>query len=274
MQDIPSRELIWALGSCCALHGKPFDPQLLLKQHAPPYSSATLITAARALGFQARLLGVAASELVGISTTAILLLEPVEGEPGLGLLVRADANTITWIVGGSNDPTSQPLAEFEARYSGQVFKINMGNAIPKLRGMLTLTGAPNYPQLNAYMLNSALDRQAIAPLWEVKTARMQETAGDPNAGVTEEERAAKAGLSAVADVAYLQSHPNDVNAGNKRIGRRSAGGINGRTPVTTAGARRYESNSCLRTTNKGYRHIGRIDLLVEPANSACWRMEA
>ena len=120
MQDIPSRELIWALGSCCALHGKPFDPQLLLKQHAPPYSSATLITAARALGFQARLLGVAASELVGISTTAILLLEPVEGEPGLGLLVRADANTITWIVGGSNDPTSQPLAEFKARYSGQL----------------------------------------------------------------------------------------------------------------------------------------------------------
>ena len=122
MQDIPSRELIWALGSCCALHGKPFDPQLLLKQHAPPYSSATLITAARALGFQARLLDVVASELVGISTTAILLLEPVEGEPGLGLLVRADANTntITWIVGGSNDPTSQPLAEFKARYSGQL----------------------------------------------------------------------------------------------------------------------------------------------------------
>ena len=117
MQDIPSRELIWALGSCCALHGKPLDPELLLKQHAPLYSSATLITAARALGFQGRLLGVAASKLVGISTTVILLLEPVEVEPGLGLLVRADANTntITWIVGGSNDPISQPAAEFEAR---------------------------------------------------------------------------------------------------------------------------------------------------------------
>ena len=115
MQDIPSMELIWALGSCCALHGKPLDPELLLKQHAPLYSSATLITAARALGFQGRLLGVAASKLVGISTTVILLLEPVEVEPGLGLLVRADANTLTWIVGGSNDPISQPAAEFEAR---------------------------------------------------------------------------------------------------------------------------------------------------------------
>ena len=69
------------------------------------------------------------------------------------------------------------------------------------------------------MLNSALGRQAIAPLWAAKTAKMQETAGDPNAGVTEEERAAKVGLSAAADIAYVQSHPNDVNASNKRIGR-------------------------------------------------------
>ncbi len=120
MQEVQSRELVWALGSCCALHGKPFDPQLLLKQHAPPYSAATLITASRALGFQARSLGVASSELAGISTTAILLLEPVEGQPGLGLLVSADANTITWIAAGSNEPGTQPLAEFEARYSGQI----------------------------------------------------------------------------------------------------------------------------------------------------------
>lgn len=120
MQDIESRELLWALGSCCALHGKPFDPQLLLKQHAPPYSAATLVTASRALGFQARLLGVASSELVGISVTAVLLLDAVEGEPGLGLLVNTDANSITWIAAGSNDPNTQPLAEFEARFSKQV----------------------------------------------------------------------------------------------------------------------------------------------------------
>jgi Ca2+-binding RTX toxin-like protein len=103
--------------------------------------------------------------------------------------------------------------------SGQVFNIDPNSITPELRDMLTLSGAPNYPQLNAYMLNSALDRQAIAPLWEVKTAKMQESAGDPNAGLTEEERAAKAGLGAALNTAYAQSHPNDVNASNKRIGR-------------------------------------------------------
>ena len=101
---------------------------------------ATLITAARALGFQARLLGVASSELASISTTAILLLEPVEGEPGLGLLVRADANTITWIAGGSNDPTSQPVAEFEARYSGQILL---------LQAQVDAVSDPDQPQAGA-----------------------------------------------------------------------------------------------------------------------------
>jgi len=120
MQDIEPRELLWALGSSCALHGKPFNPQLLLKQHAPPYSAATLVTAARALGFQVRLLGVTSSELIGISITTVLLLDAVEGQPGLGLLVKADAHNISWIAANSNEPNTQPLAEFEARFSGQI----------------------------------------------------------------------------------------------------------------------------------------------------------
>lgn len=104
MQEVQSRELIWAPGSCCALHGKPFDPGLLLGQHAPPYPPATLVTAWRTLGFQARLLGVASSETAGISTIAILFLEPAEGQPGLGFLVSADADPNTWIAAGSNAP--------------------------------------------------------------------------------------------------------------------------------------------------------------------------
>lgn len=44
---------------------------------------------------------------------------------------------------------------------------------------------------------SALTRGAIAPLWEVETAALQTEVGDPMAGLTEEERAARAGLLAV-----------------------------------------------------------------------------
>ncbi len=89
---------------------------------------------------------------------------------------------------------------------------------PELRQMLSIEGAPGFPQLNAYLLNSALQRGAIAPLWEVRTAKMQQLAGDPNAGLSEQERAAKAGLGAAVDSAYAQSHPDDANASNKRVG--------------------------------------------------------
>ncbi len=80
-------------------------------------------------------------------------------------------------------------------------------------------------EFNQAMLMSAYNRQAIAPLWEVKTAKLQGEAGDANAGLTEEERAAKAGLSAALDTAYAASHSADANAQNKRVGSFMAVGL-------------------------------------------------
>lgn len=55
-------------------------------------------------------------------------------------------------------------------------------------------GSPeSYRSLIEGMVYSALSRGAIAPLWEVETARMQTDAGDPKAGLTEEERAGRDG---------------------------------------------------------------------------------
>ena len=68
------------------------------------------------------------------------------------------------------------------------------------------------------MLNSALACQAIGLMWEVQGAKMQGTAGDLNAGLTEEERAAKAGLGAGVDAVYAAPQPNNVNASKKRVG--------------------------------------------------------
>src|SRR5436853_748499 len=47
---ITARDLVWALGSFCALTRLPFEPGLLLQQIAPPYDSDSLVHAARALG--------------------------------------------------------------------------------------------------------------------------------------------------------------------------------------------------------------------------------
>ncbi|MFC5521441.1 NlpC/P60 family protein [Polaromonas jejuensis] len=116
-----------------------------------------------------------------------------------------------------------PFLRFDDQ--GRLFGALPEQMTPEVRAMLYLDGASNVPALTAYMLNSALDRQAIAPMWEVKTARMQQEAGDPNAGLTEEERAAKAGHAAPLDAAYAAAHTNDPQARNKRQGHFMAVGL-------------------------------------------------
>ncbi|OHD90882.1 hypothetical protein [Sulfuricurvum sp. RIFCSPLOWO2_12_FULL_43_24] len=60
-------------------------------------------------------------------------------------------------------------------------------------------GSPeSYQSIGEAIIMSALERQAIAPMWEVQTAKMQTDAGDPKAGLTEEARAGRDGQLAAA----------------------------------------------------------------------------
>lgn len=55
-------------------------------------------------------------------------------------------------------------------------------------------GSPeSYQSIGEAIIRSALSRSAIAPMWEVNTAKMQTDAGDPKAGLTEEARAGRDG---------------------------------------------------------------------------------
>lgn len=116
-------DLVWAMGSCCALHGKPFDAQLLLKQYPPPYSPATFVRAARALGFQASLLSLPLARLSRQTAKVFAMLTPAEGKPAFGLLARLDAATVHWIPAGTHEPQALHIHEFAARYSGQALLV-------------------------------------------------------------------------------------------------------------------------------------------------------
>jgi hypothetical protein len=74
------------------------------------------------------------------------------------------------------------------RYNDDLTPYNANAADPAQRGNILERA-----------IDSALARQAIAPLWEVQTARIRQDLGDPNAGLTEEERSAKLGQSVLAD---------------------------------------------------------------------------
>lgn len=62
----------------------------------------------------------------------------------------------------------------------------------------TQGSAESFISLGEAIVRSSLSRGAIAPMWEVYTAQMQTSAGDPKAGLTEEARAGRDGqLAAV-----------------------------------------------------------------------------
>jgi ATP-binding cassette, subfamily B, bacterial HlyB/CyaB len=121
-ESIPVRDLVWALGSCCALAGKPFDPQLLLQQHPPPYTTATLVAAARALGFNAKPHRASGKDLAA-QRGNILQLRAEEGQPALGILMHVVGDQITWIPAGSREPVTEDLGAFEQRYTGHVVQV-------------------------------------------------------------------------------------------------------------------------------------------------------
>jgi ATP-binding cassette, subfamily B, bacterial HlyB/CyaB len=127
---IEAADLVWALGSLCALNRVPFDADLLLRQFAPPYTTDTLIHAARALGFRVKLKHCAVGEIPAQSLPCLAALrKPQAGDsaaaevPGcvtLSIVSAATAETIQFFEAGSNTPQTLPFAAFSERFAGFV----------------------------------------------------------------------------------------------------------------------------------------------------------
>ena len=119
--------------------------------------------------------------------------------------------------------------------------------------------------LNDAMLRAAYRRGAIAPLWEVQTAKLQGDAGVPDAGLSEEERAAKHGLGAALDTAYAAAHAGDPAAKHKRIGSFMAveldlDGSGSISTHTMAGNAAGAGTITFNWDNQGYqKEVGSID---------------
>ncbi|UCH48979.1 MAG: hypothetical protein JSU95_04050, partial [Betaproteobacteria bacterium] len=79
---VDGADLIWALATISGLHRKPFDAQLLLQQFPPPYSVASLISAAHALGFDTRFGPENLNHInrADLPCLAVLIAEPAELE--------------------------------------------------------------------------------------------------------------------------------------------------------------------------------------------------
>ena len=137
-------DLVWAMGSFCALNRKPFDPELLIQQFPPPYTSDSLINAARGIGLRIKRVDCAGSELSSLSLPCLILLhgetpkpqhdsvaqtelhESAQITPGLppvrpAILVQAHADRMVLFLAGTNSPTTLTIGDFNRQFAGAAY---------------------------------------------------------------------------------------------------------------------------------------------------------
>lgn len=126
---------VWLLGSLCALHRRPFHADLLLKQFPPPYTTDSLIRAAKALGFRIRSQTLTASDLVlAPLPCAVLVARPEPAEASTAdipipplppthvvLLTQATQGHLHGFNAETNTPQAWTLEEFAQLSLGVAF---------------------------------------------------------------------------------------------------------------------------------------------------------
>jgi subfamily B ATP-binding cassette protein HlyB/CyaB len=129
-------DFVWALQTVCAVHRRPFDAQLLLRQFPPPYDEAALVRAARDLGFKTQLRAVSPQELdrlpmpllvemhdAGAPSADALVAESITGITPLafklGVVVAVSSDQVVWLPANSQEPLTAPRTEFSPTLSGQ-----------------------------------------------------------------------------------------------------------------------------------------------------------
>lgn len=129
----------WVVQAICALHRKPFSAELAQQQLAAPYTTDSLLSAAKAYGFDAALRKTKAEKLHKESFPLIAWLEPrpttapdaaensEEGNPKEqatpALILQADAANVLILEPGDTAPATIPITDFHSRYVGHITRI-------------------------------------------------------------------------------------------------------------------------------------------------------
>lgn len=140
-------DVVWAMGSFCAINRKPFDSELLIKQFPPPYSADFFIHAARALGFKIKRIECDSQTVGSLTLPCLVILQELQadhseqttgehsdsspessvsdGQHRPAIVVQTNNNGVVLFEAGTNSPKSLTYAEFTARYSGTVFQLTL-----------------------------------------------------------------------------------------------------------------------------------------------------
>jgi subfamily B ATP-binding cassette protein HlyB/CyaB len=149
-------DVVWAMGSFCALNRKPFDAELLAKQFPPPYTSDSFIHTARALGFRIKRHDCDSTTLASYNFPFLIVMneaEPIpqqdagivnlQAVPHVGtaasetldetipiprrfhpaIVVQVTAESVTLFEVGTNTPKVMLHEELATRFAGAAFQL-------------------------------------------------------------------------------------------------------------------------------------------------------
>lgn len=133
-QVLPAKEWLWALGSLCALHGRPFDAALMAREFPPPCNGHGLQLAASRLGLRMTPhwipCGAAAPWLAQLSSLPrpFLLLsrpsgaaEDASSAPRLAIVTQTGPEGLVLFDALTNQPRQLNVQEGQARFMGLVW---------------------------------------------------------------------------------------------------------------------------------------------------------
>ena len=114
--------MLWALGSICALHRRPFAAELVEREFPPPHTHATLIAAGRALGLRIRQIPLKPSRIERMVFPLVVgLSADDESGPTLGIVTAAAQGQVVLFRAGQNSPETLSEEAFGAACSGEAW---------------------------------------------------------------------------------------------------------------------------------------------------------
>jgi subfamily B ATP-binding cassette protein HlyB/CyaB len=135
--EFVATELVWALGSLCALHQKNFAAHLLVQEFPPSipdegpprYSEPTLLHASERLGFKVKAISLKGQDCTGLPLPLLIQLAAnEEGATPLALITAAHDSQVVVFYAGQNEPQTLTLEELNAQLRPSSFNLSDKNA--------------------------------------------------------------------------------------------------------------------------------------------------
>lgn len=124
-KELPQAELLWAIGSICALHRLPFSAELVAREFPPPCHEATLIAAARASGLRIKQVQLKPERIERMVFPLLVNLRtrgPGDTvQTSLAIVTAAQEGQVALFRAGTNKAEIVPLKNFARAFTGEAW---------------------------------------------------------------------------------------------------------------------------------------------------------